>query len=300
MILAADVGGTNIRAALVTCEGDIVDEVPARMPMGDRNILENDLIERLVSFFNEIIKNNKDIKAVGMGFPGFFIENSGILIASPNLPRLHNAHLAEKLSQHLKLPTYVQNDALCAAIGEHRFGAGKGVDKLLHITLGTGIGGGLIMNHTPYTGEGGMAMEFGHLCVVRDGSARACGCGNKGCVEAYASATAIAAQYFTATGTQSDTKDMYARACDGDSEAKRIIESAGSYLGMGMAEAVKLLDIRTISISGGLAGAWPLLHPAMLSALNTHLIPPLKHKINVLRSTLNDHAGILGAAALVD
>jgi len=193
----------------------------------------------------------------------------------------------------------MQNDALCAAIGEHRFGAGKGRPNLLHITLGTGIGGGLILNNTPYTGENGMAMEFGHLSVEYDDSARSCGCGSKGCVEAYASATAISARYFEVSGIKADSKDIYARASQGDHTAKEIIESAGRYLGMAIAEAVKLLDIHSVTISGGLSGAWPLLHPAVTSSLEANLIPPLKGKINVLRSTLDDNAGLLGAAALV-
>jgi len=297
-ILAADIGGSNIRAAVVNSDGAIADKVRCQIDLGDRNITESELISRLASFFDEIIQRSVKIKAIGVGFPGFFLGNSGILAASPNLPKLHNVHLAERVSRRLNVPAYIQNDALCAAIGEHRFGAGRGTKNLLHITLGTGIGGGLILNNTPYTGEGGMAMELGHLRVVHGDAARACGCGGKGCVEAYASAKAIASRYFELSGIQTDAQKIYEQACKGDNDAKEIIESAGTYLGMAMAEAVKLLDVHTITISGGLTGAWPLLHPAMTKSLDTSLIPPLKGKINVLKSTLDDNAGLLGAAVL--
>lgn len=230
MILAADIGGTNIRAAMVTSQGEIAHEMRSQIDLGDRNISENDLIESLSLFFSEIIQKSSGVKAIGAGFPGFFLGNSGVLVSSPNLPKLHNAKLATKLSGKLNIPVHIQNDALCAAIGEHRYGAGKGSANLLHITLGTGIGGGLILNNAPYTGEGGMAMEFGHLSVDHDDSARVCGCGNKGCVEAYASATGIAARYFETSGIQTDTKDIYERACKGDSQAIEVIESAGRYL----------------------------------------------------------------------
>jgi glucokinase len=299
MILAADVGGTNIRAAIITSHGEIVQELHSRISLGDRNISENDLIEKLSALFDEIIREHGSISAIGIGFPGFFPGNSGILVSSPNLPQLHNVNLTGKLSEVLNIPVSVQNDALCAAIGEHRFGAGKGSPNLLHITLGTGIGGGLILNDAPYTGEGGMAMEFGHLRVVDSGSPRRCGCSGSGCVEAYASATAVSERYFELSGIQTDARDIYERACRGDSQAIGIIESAGHYLGMAVAEAIKLLDIHTVTISGGLTGAWPLLHPAIVSSLDTNLIPPLKGKISVLKSTLDDTAGLLGAAALV-
>jgi len=299
MILAADVGGTNIRAAVVTTDGEIAQELHARIDLGDRNISENELMNKLSTFFDEIIKEHGAIEAVGIGFPGFFHDDSGILVSSPNLPQLHNVTLAKRLSEALNIPVSMQNDALCAAIGEHRFGAGKGRPNLLHITLGTGIGGGLILNNTPYTGESGMAMEFGHLSVEYDDSARSCGCGEQGCVEAYASATAIAARYFELSDNRVDAKAVFECASKGDSQAIEIIESAGHYLGIAIAQAITLLDIHTVTISGGVAGAWPLMHPAIMQSLDANLIPPLKGKINVLRSTLDDSAGLLGAAALV-
>jgi len=298
-VLAADIGGTHIRTAIVSSAGEIFDQMRTQVDLGDRYISDQSLIDRLTYLFSEIIEANGPVAAVGIGFPGFFLGESGVLAASPNLPNLKNVQLAESLSKALMLPVRAQNDALCAAIGEHRFGAGRGFSNLLHITLGTGIGGGLILNNLPYSGESGMAMEFGHLHVVHGDTARTCGCGGSGCVEAYASASAIAARYYGTTGIQADAGSVYKRACSGDQAAKEIIESAGSYLGMAIAEAVKLLDLHTVTISGGPTGAWPMLHPPLVEALDANLIPPLKGKISVFKSTLEDNAGLLGAAALV-
>jgi len=300
-VIAADIGGTNIRLARVQNDGNIIKEVRAQADFSRLDSLntqesEQFIIDTITHAAQPLM--DKNISGFGLGFPGFFIGNSGILASSPNIPQLKNFNLAEALSKQLNIPVSAQNDALCAALGEAKFGAGKGCNNLLHITLGTGIGGGLILNNTAYTGESGMAMEFGHLRVVHNEDARVCGCGNKGCVEAYASATAISARYCETSGEQLDTKSIFEHANSGNKEARKILASAGNHLGAAIAEAIKLLDIHTVSISGGLIGAWSLLHPAIMSSLNENLIPPLKGTIEVLPSVLNDNAGILGAAVL--
>jgi len=297
-VLAADVGGTNIRAALVDSSGELSQHKRIQADFSRADISEKDIILELTQFFASFLNKDHKIMAIGIGFPGFFIQNTGVLASSPNLPNISNFSIAQALSDSLGIPVYAQNDALCAALGEFKFGAGQGSSNLLHITLGTGIGAGLILNNTAYTGEDGMAMEFGHLCVDYNDSARLCGCGAQGCVEAYASATAISAQYFELTGDKQDTESIFKHAQQGNQDAQNTLKSAAYYLGCAISESIKLLDIRTVSISGGPTGAWDILHPAMLQSLNTHLIPPLKGKISVFRSTLDDQAGILGAAAL--
>jgi len=300
-IIAADIGGTNIRLARI-CDGLILEEVRHQ---ADFSILQNmskleaeqHILHTLETAVQQLPLDN--VQGVGIGFPGFFIGNSGVLAASPNIPQLNNFALAKKLSERLSMPVTAQNDALCAAIGEQTFGAGQGHASLLHITLGTGIGGGLILNNTPYTGESGMAMEFGHLNVEHDTQARLCGCGNRGCVEAYASASAISARYNELADVNTSPKDIYQRAVNGDQQAADIFGSAGMYLGIAIAQAITLLDIRTVTISGGLIGAWDILHPNIMTSLNENIIPPLQGKINVIPSNLQDNAGLLGAAMLL-
>jgi len=302
-VIAADVGGTNLRLARVQADGHIVQEVRAQTYFSQLSGLSSEAAaQAIVNTISQAAKPLLDANIVGLGigFPGFFMGDSGTLVSSPNIPQLHSFKLVELLSKQLNIPVSAQNDALCAAIGEQNFGAGKDANNLLHITLGTGIGGGLILNNQPYTGESGMAMEFGHLQVVHDDSARLCGCGNLGCVEAYASATAISTRYAEISGEKLETKIIFERATHGDKDAKAIIESAATYLGQVIAEAIKLLDIHTITISGGLIGAWDMLYPSMMNALNAQLIPPQQNKVRIFPSILKDNAGLLGAASLLN
>jgi len=297
-VLAADVGGTNIRAAVINPDGSIRKEQRVQADLSAADVSENDVIDALEGALTGLVGDEENITAIGIGFPGFFRGDSGILASSPNIPALRDVELAEAMSKRMKLPVSVQNDGLCAAIGEHQFGVGEERSNLLHITLGTGIGCGLILNNQPFTGDNGMAMEFGHLCVHTGDKARLCGCGNYGCVEAYASATAISSRYAKQSGQHKDAASIYKMACKENKAAINVFEEAGMYLGLAVAEAVKLLDIHLVSISGGLTGAWPLLHAPLISALESNLISPQRGKVIVRRSSLNDNAGLLGAAML--
>lgn len=295
-VLAADVGGTHIRTAVIDGDGAISSRRCIQAELSRPGLSGNEVAETLSEALRQSMAN--DVQAVGIGFPGFFRGDSGIVAASPNIPALHNFPLAKAMTKALGLPVFAQNDALCAAIGEQRFGVGKGSPNLLHITLGTGIGGGLILNHAPYFGERGMALEIGHLSVNSSEDARLCGCGNYGCVEAYASATAVARRYHELTDNPIDAQEIYLRATQGDQNGAAVLAEAGSCLGKAIAEAIKLIDLKTVSISGGLTGAWDMLHPPMMAALNARLLPPQKGDVVVLRSALGDDAGLLGAASL--
>ena len=299
--LAADIGGTHIRTALVDEHGTILNQQRVKADLSAHGQTDTDealelMLETIAITLSQQLRYG-EAELCGIGFPGFFVGDTGVLASSPNLPFLKETPLAERLSELLCIPVTVQNDALAAAIGEFHFGAGKGLENLLHLTLGTGVGGGLILHGAPYTGEHGMAMEVGHLTVVRNG--RPCGCGGKGCLETYASATGVAARFREKSGKEiADSSEVFDLAQSGDTQAQEIIADAGRYLGFAIAEAAKLLDVENVSISGGLTGAWSLLHPALTESLNANLIPPLKGKINVVRSKLADNAGLLGAAAL--
>ncbi|TLS76355.1 ROK family protein [Mariprofundus erugo] len=290
-VLAADIGGTNIRAAVIDANGSLLDEVRVDAQLSNPALSADEIIHIIADLLQPMI--TADITAVGLGFPGFFRGSDGVLAASPNLPNIRELPLAESLSRRLGIRVAAQNDALCAAIGEHRFGAGKGARNLLHITLGTGVGGGLILSDQPWTGEYGMAMEFGHVRVADE---RACGCGLHGCLEAWASATAVSRIYAEQTGCIKSAGDIYSAACSGDSVAEALLRQTGEYLGAAIAEAVKLLDVHTITISGGLSGAWSLLYPPLMARMNSRLIPPLRDTIHVYQTSLGDQAGLLGAA----
>ena len=299
--LAADIGGTHIRTALVDEKGTILYQHRIKADLSvhgqtDAKAAEDYVLNTIHDALTDQLHAGK-ADVCGIGFPGFFAGNTGLLASSPNLPLLAEVRFGELLSERIGMPVVIQNDGLAAAVGEFRFGAGKGSENLLHITLGTGVGGGAVLHGAPHAGDHGMAMEIGHLTVVRDG--RPCGCGAKGCLETYASATAVTAHFRKISGMQAaDSRAVFNLAQSGNRDARTAIAEAGKYLGIGIAEATKLLDVQNVTISGGLAGAWSLLHPPLVESLNTNLIPPLKGKINVLLSRLADDAGLLGAAAL--
>jgi len=294
-VLGVDVGGTNIRMALVTPAGDIVAQQRENLNLAACGNSSEHIIETLVQCLQPLASK---ASSIGMGFPGFFHGQTGVLAASPNLPTLNEIPLAEILEQRLGCDVQVQNDALCAALGEFHFGAAKSLDSVLHITLGTGVGGGLIMNGRPLYGEGGMACEFGHLCIDTTADARLCSCGKQGCVEAYASATAISRLYQQANGETLLAFEIYQQACQGAPDAIQVLHQAGHAIGRAIAEVVKLLDIRHITISGGVTGAWVLLHPAIIEAVEQHVIEPQRGQTSIILSTLEDQGGILGAASM--
>ena len=305
VVLAADVGGTNIRTAVVDEKGGIHarhrwQAELHRLHTTSADEAADQVLHALEESFRPLM-DTPDIAAVGIGFPGFFRGDSGELASSPNLPGLLDFPLASRLQAMLGLPVHVHNDALAACLGEFRFGAGRGLSHLMHATLGTGVGGGVIIDHVPYAGEGGMSMEFGHLRVVDQDQpdARHCGCGGRGCLETYASASAVAARFAEASGRKGITPiEIHELAGKGDALARKILEDAGSYLGQAIAEAAKLLDIRTMTVGGGLSLAWEWLYPPLMRRLEERVIPPHRGQIRVLQSTLKDDAGLLGAAAL--
>jgi len=300
--LALDVGGTNIRLAVVDQSGHIIARQQCKTSLSHMEVSSSDQAEAetlriLTSSIADMLASHSGIYTIGVGFPGFFRQETGILASSPNIPHLLDFPLAERLSDAVSLPVHAQNDAALAALGEFRFGVGRDLKNLLHLTLGTGVGGGLILNGIPYLGESGMAVEIGHLCVVPNG--RICGCGGLGCLEAYASASGVTARYAEASSQKTlGAKDVLQRALGGDALAVQILHEAGSYLGQAIAETVKLLDVHNISISGGLTGAWSFLSKPMNASLNEHLIPPLKDTVKLHQSQLGDDAGLLGAAIL--
>jgi len=301
-VLALDVGGTNIRLALVNHSGHIVARQQCKASLSHMHVSSNDktgaeILRILTSSIDKMLVSHSGIHVIGIGFPGFFQQETHTLLSSPNIPCLSDFPLAQRLSEAISLPVHVQNDAALAALGEYRFGIGKGLKNLLHLTLGTGVGGGLILDGSPYLGEDGMAVEIGHVCVVPNG--RNCGCGGSGCLETYASASGVAARYAeTESAAATNAENVYRKALDGDTAAMQILREAGSYLGQAIAEAIKLLDVHNISFSGGLTGAWEFLSEPMNISLNDHLIPPMKGKIKLHRSLLGDDAGLLGAAIL--
>ncbi len=235
------------------------------------------------------------IQAIGIGFPGFINPANGVLAQSPNLPGLQQVNLGTDLSAILGRPVKVENDANAAAYGEYCL-LGQPADGLLYLGLGTGVGGGLVVNGKVWSGAHGYAFEAGHLIVEPGG--RVCGCGNQGCVEQYASASAISQSYAERSGETRTAAEIATLATQGNVDAQAAFALAGDKLAQALASMLKLVDVPNIVIGGGVVAAWSWLQPAFEQRLHQDLIPVLRGTIQIHLSTSGDISGMLGAALL--
>ncbi len=302
-----DIGGTNIRLALIAKDGSILQRSgsPCKMDAGLDTFLQT-ISSAAAKLIGHAAQSGIKVVAVGAGVPGL-IASSGTIISSVNLQPLGGFNLQQWLGHELKLPVTTLNDANAAAVAEQTYGAGRPFGSLLHFTLGTGVGSGLILNGKLWTGSDGFAAEYGHATVEPDG--HLCSCGNHGCLEQYASATAITrlAKANILAGRKSvltdlplatvSAADVSAAAAGGDIVASECLATAGRYLGIASATAVNLLNLDAIIVGGGVAASFALLAPAIRKELHTRAFAAAVTRVALLPGELGDNAGIMGAAA---
>ncbi|MEJ2629092.1 MAG: ROK family protein, partial [bacterium] len=306
--LGIDVGGTAIKAGAVTPEGIIREKqtISTEVDQGVDHVIGRiaDVIKKL----SAALSSNTTIAGIGLGMPGQINTERGILLNSPNLPAFKNIDVPARLTSYFNLPIVWDNDANLAALGEFTYGAGKEVSEMMLITLGTGIGSGLILRGKIYHGCKGYGGEFGHLTINPEGPP--CNCGSKGCVEAYAGTQGILRTFreITQAGTESilhetndnelTPKDISDAAQKGDTAARETFNQVGFYLGVGLAGVVNLLNLEMIVVGGGIAKAGDLiLEPVRKSCKQYALIDPGKI-IKIVPSQLGNAAGLVGAAHL--
>lgn len=290
--IAADIGGTNLRCALVTERGVVLrrEQHPTETSSTEGFLAQ--LAGSLAGLREFALQSGMPVTAVGLGVPGL-VSGAGAIHSSVNLLCIEGVGLAAELSRRTALPVLALNDANAGALGEHRYGAARSYRSLLHVTIGTGVGAGLILDGRLWTGIDGAAGEFGHVTVEPEG--RPCGCGNRGCLEQYLSATAIAA---AGSGCAApDAAAVAAAALKGDEAALAIFEQAGSYLGIAVAGVLNLLNLEAVVLGGGVARSFALLAPAMRREIAARAFPVPRRRARILCSELGDNAGLLGAAA---
>ncbi|MEA3409206.1 MAG: ROK family protein [Candidatus Eisenbacteria bacterium] len=304
--LGIDIGGTNIKAALVSKEGALVAfrSMPwSGGPAGDAV----DVVSRLTQNLTNVNKDH-EIVACGVGSAGLVDTSSGVVRLSPNLPEWHDVELRRMVAEALGLPTTIENDANAAAYGEYLAGAARGATNAVVLTIGTGIGGGLILNGALYRG-GGFAGEVGHTTVERDGEP--CLCGNAGCLERLASAEAVVRSVrrlisegresvlvTTETAAALTAKEVGEAAASGDAVAAEALEQVGRALGAGLANLVLTLDPDVIVIGGGVAAAGePLLAPTRAEMARRCYCGSASLP-RVVPAELGNTAGVVGAALL--
>src|SRR5919202_6407602 len=258
--IGVDVGGTKIAAGLISPEGEILNEV--RHPTAN-------VRETLLSTIAEAIadaKGGHDVGGVCLAVPGFILAHENMILSAANLEAIEGIPLKEELAGRTGLQVTVENDANAAAWGEFRFGAGKDVEDLILVTLGTGVGGGVISHGVLLRGARGTGGELGHITVQPTGPR--CGCGNRGCLEALASGTAIARRAQKVATEQPDSalgrlaaertllgEDVLELARKGAEAAVKVLREAGTWLGVGLATFVKILDPEVIAFGGGASAA---------------------------------------------
>ena len=299
--IGIDVGGTNLRIGVFSGL-HLLEEMRFQANFSElcKTNAPNPAWQKILSVtanaIQTVLQKYPSVNAIGIGFPGFIDPNTQNIAQSPNLPGLKNVNLAADLGEILSKKdvkkVIVENDANAAAYGEYRL-LGKPETGLIYFGLGTGVGGGLIVAGKPLVGAHGCAMEVGHIIVEPNG--RLCGCGNKGCMEQYASASGVALSYAKKMLT---AHEIAALAKGGDKEAQAAYNKAGETLATALAHVLKVVDVPNVVIGGGMSGAWDLMRSAFDARLEADLIPVLRGKIKVSISTTGDKAGMLGAALL--
>ncbi len=294
--IGVDLGGTNLRAAAIDRNGKILEKVQGSTQLSaGRDAVISDIV-------SSIIKLRASIKAehlvgIGIGVPGFLLIEKGIISVSPNLPGFENFAIRDEIERLLQAPVLLENDANAAALGEKWIGAGRDVDDLVLLTLGTGIGGGIISGGHVMHGFVGMAGEVGHITVIPEGNP--CGCGNIGCLEKHASATAVTAMArMLGLGDHLTSKDIYDLALSGNPKAHACFERMGYALGIALANLVNILNFPLYLLSGGMLPAWDLFAPPMFNEVKRRSLTFRNTETKIDKATLGNEAGLFGAAYL--
>ena len=287
LFLGIDLGGTFVKLGVCTRGGEIKGtiSIPTRPDLGPQNT-----VARIGEAVDTLQKKTGDVIATCAGVPGPLDLERRLLIKAANLPGWTNVRLPQMLGNRLGMPTYMENDANCASWGEMIVGAGRGLNSLVLYTLGTGVGGGIILNGEMWIGSTGAAGALGHTIIDPNGPA--CGCGQKGCVEQYASATAVAKKF-----GRGSAKDCFDAAKKGVPEAIAVVDWSVDGLSTGVANVIQTLYPDVVVLAGGMALAGDFLLDKVREAVKRKVFDVFSTKVRVEASQIpGDDAGWLGAA----
>lgn len=304
LVFAADLGGTHLRVGLVNGAGTILNQFKQETPHGTEPEVIVNALAHAAERIN--VRTRTDVVAASIMVPGTINKQRTKVVQSPNLPCLDNFGLKHALEETLKVPVLLENDANAAAVGEMWMGAARGAKNVICVTLGTGVGGGIILNGKLWRGTDGSAGEIGHSTVEPFGGPK-CKCGSTGCLEMFASATAIVRMTREALDRSVESvlskenlaaKIIYEAGRAGDKLAIEVFQRAGAYLGVGLANLINILGPEIIVIGGGVADSWDLFEPAMREQIRQRAFPSLSQNVIIKKAECGDNAGLLGAARL--
>ena len=306
-----DLGGTNTKIGLLNIEGDILKSSIIKT-LSSEGV--DKTMERIWGVIQELAKetniNVEDIKGIGMGIPGP-VEEQSIVAFFANFPWGTNVNIKEKLEKITGIETKLDNDANIIALGEAKYGAAKGSKSSVTVALGTGIGGGIYVNGMLISGFKGAGGEIGHMKIVKDG--RVCGCGQRGCFEAYASATGLIREavsrltvnkqnllYTMIEGNIAglEAKDIFDAAKEGDAFSLDLVDYEAEYLAMGIANILNIINPETIVLGGGVALAGDILLDPLRKKLEKYALPVTLEDLKIVQGILGNEAGIKGAVGL--
>jgi glucokinase len=301
-ILAVDIGGTQMRAACFSTGCETPSQVNRIKPQHDRHSRISELYQLIESVWPE----DGSVDWISVAAPGPLDSVRGILIAPPNIPEWHDFPLRELLHKHFNTPTIIGNDANLAALGEWKFGAGRGHHHLIYLTVSTGIGSGIIIDDRLLTGSRGLAPELGHVTILPDGPI--CPCGQPGHLEGLAAGRAIEAwigqQLLSGVETsligihQPTAEQVAAAASEGDPLALSAFQRAGEYIGLALASYLHIFNPTIIIIGGGVARSGSILLSPIKAALNKYvMISQYLEGLEITLAHLGDNAGLMGAFA---
>ena len=304
--IGVDLGGTKMLLGVLDGESKTVWESRERSA-GEG---EDDLVELLVREIEEARAERAGIGAIGMGIPATIDHEKGLAIAAVNLP-IENLPIRDLVVERTGLPTFVDNDANVAALAEHLFGAARGAENAVMLTIGTGIGGGLILGGEIYRGSIGAGAELGHMAIQMDGPGCQGNCPNRGCVEAFASGTALGREgkaaaesnpdsalgKLLAEGQPVDGRAVTVAAQEGDETAIEVFELVGGRLGVALASFANIFEPEVIVVGGGVMTAGDLLLDPARRELQARALKPM-NRTPVVPAELGEDAGMIGAAAM--
>ena len=310
--IGVDVGGTNVKLALVDMNGKIVysNTTPTRADLGYEHSIAN--IQNAIEELMKETNTNKDvIEAIGFGFPGQIDYKEGVVRLLPNMPGWVEIPVAKIMQDKFGIQTKLDNDVRVATLGELKYGAGKGCQNLVCITVGTGIGSGLVFNGKLIRGANNAAGEIGHIKLTM-GDGPICGCGDYGCFEAYASGPAIVAEAkeYIKGGKSSKFKELATEelspyivaqaALQGDVVAKRIFSKMGEIIGLGLTSVINLLNPEKVIIGGGVADAGDILFNPIRETISKRAMPIQGSNVKIVPAELGNTAGVIGASLLIE
>jgi glucokinase len=288
--IGVDLGGTKILAGVVTRDGTVVRRHERSTPQDSQDHVLAELEAAVAELLDE------SVAAVGFGTPSPIDQERGVVVHCVNLP-LQNAFLRDRMHERFGIPVGLDNDANAAAIGEWRAGAGQGEDDLVMLTLGTGVGGGVISGGRPFRGRNGEGCELGHVVIVHGGRPCQGACTGHGHLETYVSGSAATAAAQEAFGPSADAHRLVRLANEGDATAKELLEKVARYLGSGIGSFVNLFAPQLVVLGGGFGvAAFDYLRGPAEEVARQEALEPMRGNVRLARAELGTAAGLIGAA----